>query len=81
MKPLTSNDAAFLAVCSAVFDRITKALPPAIADSLLRSKAPAHHTWAPTELWFAIYGRKTGADKFWDAVVSDYFIVKSITRN
>lgn len=81
MKPLTSNDAAFLAVCSAVFDRTTKALPPAIAGSLLHSRLPVHNDWAPTELWFAIYGRKTGAHKFWDAVVSNYFIVKSITRN
>ncbi len=52
MKPLTSNDAAFLAACSAVFDRTTKALPPAIAGSLLHSRLPAHHDWAPTALPF-----------------------------
>lgn len=81
MKPIISNDAPFLTTCKSVFARVTNAVPPSISSALLSSKAPAHHNWAPTELWFAIYGRNMGAHKFWDAVVSNYFIVKSITRN
>ena len=38
MKPLTSNDAAFLAVCSTVLDRTTEALPPAIAGPRAASR-------------------------------------------
>ena len=56
MKPLTSNDAALLAVCSTVFDRTTKVLPPAIAGSLLHSRLPAHHDWVPTGLPFCKSG-------------------------
>ena len=81
MNPPASSDAAFLKTCTAIFDHTKLSLPCAIADGLLCSRTPAHHDWAPTELWFCIYGRNSGPQKFWHAVVSNYFIVKSITRN
>jgi len=75
MQPPTQHGDDFFDHCKQIYDRACGDLPE-VCGKLTHSNRPVTHDWAPEEWWFPIYGRNAGHPKFWDDVVSNYFLIK-----
>ena len=76
---MNAYDAKFHETCEEIYRGTTAKLTKEITEQLHRSKQPPEHVWAPSEWWFSIYGTNSGHPKFWDSVVSNYYLVKKKT--